>query len=657
MLGPLVGLCALLAGSPAASPGPQYHIEVRVEPESRELRGLSRVRFTNRTEHPAEDLCLHLYQNAFRDRRSTFWRGLEREGVAPAWSEATKGFIELEALSAGAVDLRPTARFIAPDDGNLDDRTVLLVPLPTPLGPGEVIELSLGFTTRLPRPVARSGATRDFVMASQWFPKLGVLEPEPGAARARMRCHQYHALGEFRAEFGRYEVVIDAPRSFAVGATGVRLSEAAGEGERVRYRYEQDGVHDFAFALDRWAQPIERRFVGREQIAPERLRSAATYLGVPEETLLPGEVRVRLVIRPERGFAAERYFQAAFHALREYGLRFGPYPYPTLTLVDPPPDARETGGMEYPTLITGGARLLAPASMPVPETVTLHEIGHQYFYGLLASDEVNEAWLDEGLTSYATLRTYEAAYGETLRYAPSVLGVPLTPWFAHPLRFRDVERARFLASPSMDPSLQASWRFRDLSSYRSGVYARPVLFFLRLERLLGLQGLDRALYRYVQRHRLGAPTTQDLLAALAEAHGGPLQAWATEPLYRPGALDLRIARFRSRPETADPEGRFHTEVVVERRGELTRPTELVLSLEGGEQLRFPISGAERWWRFEHLGARARRAELFGAENDPLNQSEIDRGWRIEPEARPGVVFAGHAAALLAALIDLLGVLL
>lgn len=656
MQGAHVALWLGLVAPHASLPGPQYEMEVSVEPERRELRGEATLRFWNRTERPLASVCLQLYQNAFRDRESSFWRELEREGGAPALPEEARGFIELEALSAQGADLRSGARFVAPDDANGADRTVLEVPLAAPLAPGEAQEFSLRFTTRLPKPVARSGATSDFMMASQWFPKLGLVEVPPGSDFAVGRCHQYHAIGEFRAEFGRFRVTIDAPKGFAVAATGPRVA-AAEEGARARYVHEQDRVHDFAFAVDRWARPVERRFVAREQLEASRVRAAAARLGVSEDALWPGDVAVILFMRPERGFATERYFQAAFHALRELALRFGPYPYPTLTVVDPPPGARETGGMEYPTLVTGGARFLVPASMPVPETVTLHEIAHQYFYGLLASDEVEEAWLDEGLTSYATLRTYEAAYGPTLRYAPSFLGLPLAPWFAHPLGFRDVERARFLASPNVDPSVRASWRFRDLASYRAGVYARPVLFFLRLEALIGVEALDRALFRYVERHRFGAPTTADLLRALDEGKGGPLPEWVTEPLLRDGGLELGLARFSSRPVALGASEAFRTEVMVERRGELMRPAELHLTLESGEVQRFPLEGRPRWWRFEHTGARATKAELFGAQNDPLNQSELDRAWRLERQARPGVVFGGHAAFLLGLLVDLLGALL
>lgn len=658
MLGPLGISWVMLAFAQAPPPIVDYDLEVRVEPTERRLHGAGTIRWTNRTQSPADRLCFHLYLNAFAGPGSTFMKGLERAGDAPDLGPGDLGFIEMESLRRrdGDLDLLPGARPIAPDDGNPEDQTVLEVPLDRRVEPGETIELSLSFVSQLPKPVARAGAVGGFMMAAQWFPKLGVFEARPGAEVGGWRCHQYHALGEFHADFGRYRVGIEVPAGHEVAASG-RRTETSRAGARVRHVHEQDRIHDFAFAVDPWAERIERRFALEAQVDASRRHAAAARLGVAEGELRQGDVTVILMIRPERAFAVERYFRAAFHALTELSLRFGPYPYPTLTIVDPPRGAQKTAGMEYPTLVTAGARFGVPADMPVPESVTLHEIAHQWFYGMLGSDEVNEAWLDEGLTSYATLRAYEAAYGETLRYAPSLLGMPLTPWFVHPLRFRDVERARFLAAPDVDPSLQPSFMFRDLLSYRTGVYARPVLFLLRLESLLGAERLDRALFRYVKRHRFGSPTSADLLKALEEEHGASLPGWVTEPLFRAGALDLRITELQSRPSPAASEVRFRTSVVVERRGELMRPVELRVTLEDGSVLEHPIEGPQRWWRFEHLGSRAKKAELFGPSNDPLNGSEIGRGRRLEPSARPGLVFAGHAAYVLGLALDLLGALL
>src|SRR5207244_7465594 len=94
------------------------------------------------------------------------------------------------------------------------------------------------------------------------------------------------------------------------------------------------------------------------------------------------------------------------------GAGFGRYPYEVLTLVHPPPRATEAGGMEYPTLITTGGRWYGPPGLYEVESVTIHELGHEWFYGLVATDEVEWPFLDEGLNTFAEEMALEAYFGK-----------------------------------------------------------------------------------------------------------------------------------------------------------------------------------------------------------------------------------------------------
>src|SRR6185436_10364969 len=89
--------------------------------------------------------------------------------------------------------------------------------------------------------------------------------------------------------------------------------------------------------------------------------------------------------------------------LQHYGEWFGPYPYPNLTVVDPAFQS-QSDGMEYPMLLTGRSRWLASSDVQMPEMTTAHEIGHQWWYGMVASNETEHAWMDEGINTYTTAR-------------------------------------------------------------------------------------------------------------------------------------------------------------------------------------------------------------------------------------------------------------
>ena len=118
-----------------------------------------------------------------------------------------------------------------------------------------------------------------------------------------------------------------------------------------------------------------------------------------EHPTLP-DVEMRLLLQPEHAGQAGRHFEATRAALTHYGEWYGPYPYEHLTIVDPAWRSG-AGGMEYPTLFTAGTRWLAPADVTDPESVTVHEAGHQFWYGIVGSNEFEHAWLDEGLNMFS----------------------------------------------------------------------------------------------------------------------------------------------------------------------------------------------------------------------------------------------------------------
>ena len=128
---------------------------------------------------------------------------------------------------------------------------------------------------------------------------------------------------------------------------------------------------------------------------------------------------MRLLLQPEHRGQEDRHFAATAAALKYYGEWFGAYPYPQITIVDPAWQSG-SGGMEYPTLFTAGTRWLAPRGSNTPEGVTVHEAGHQFWYGIVASNEVTSAWMDEGLNTFSEARVLDEAFSAELP-RPAVL--------------------------------------------------------------------------------------------------------------------------------------------------------------------------------------------------------------------------------------------
>lgn len=616
---------ALAAASPAAPLTPataSYEISCRLDAPKKTVEGTELLTWTNRTSRPAATLQFHLYLNGFRNNRSTFMReaGDKHRSVpvTDSW-----GSIEVTRMTFGdGTDLLPALTWISPDDGNPDDRTVAEVTLPRPVAPGETARVSLDFRSRLPRVSERTGWKGDYFLVAQWFPKIGVLE-ESG-----WNCHQFHANAEFFADFGDYDVSIDVPAQYKgkVGATGRRVEERPASGDRILYRFRQESVHDFAWTAD-------PGFV----VLHDFFREAGLH-----------DVELHLFVQPEHASQAARHFRAVKTALSLMGRILGPYPYETLTMVDPAWGARGSGGMEYPTFITCGTHLVAPANVHDPEDVTIHEFGHQYFYGLLASNEFEEPFLDEGFDAYMTSRVLKTAYGPN-HPTLDLFGyrLPLGIEKHYPV---DANRSSFREA-THDVHAQRAWAFRDTRTYAAGTYSHTALALSTLESLIGSNVMDRALRLYFERWRFRHPRMRDFVAAVNEVTGRDWTWFFARTFYGSGDVDYAVERAVSKAATplrglVEKDGRlvetpatargrgWDSEALVTRRGETALPVEIVLRFEGGRTYRSTWDGEARWKRFRISGG----PKLVEAVVDPdekiaLDSDRTNNGRRVVPDRR------------------------
>ncbi len=420
-------------GTGPAAPGLRYEIWVDLDAGGKMLQGKEELVWTNPTEEPVPDMLLHLYWNAFKNEDSAFLREAAAEstfsrGAAP--DDGEWGWIDITDIRlADGSDLKPGLSFVTPDGpDHPGDQTVARVLFPAPVQPGESVRIRLEFKSKVPRTVARSGYYKNSFFIAQWFPKPGVYEAGKG-----WNAHAYHQNSEFFADFADFVVHITVPRDFVVGSSGKQVDERADETTGTKtLTFAQSMVHDFAWMADPRYLRIERDFIGDREVSPQEYRETAELLGLPiEEVRLPN-VKMILLIAPEHKKQIERHFRALRAAIKYYGLWYGPYPYETVTMVDPP-FRTGSGGMEYPTLFTAGTSVLPSRNQLSPEGVIIHEFGHGYWYGLVATNEFESAWLDEGFNTYSTGRVAAMAYG------PGAL----------PFRFKGFPVDWFLAVPKV----------------------------------------------------------------------------------------------------------------------------------------------------------------------------------------------------------------
>ncbi len=588
-----------------------YRMDVRLDSASKTIRGKQTITWRNRTAHPAHNLYLHLYLNAFRDRHSSFVR---ETGYRPLWQVDGEipqdywGYVEIERMTLGEEGTERTEaivgrEFVQPDDSNSADRTVMRVDLSRPVPPGGELELLVEFTSKLPRGVARTGWVEDYYFAAQWYPKLGVFRD------GKWNCHQYHSNTEYFADFGRYDVRLTVPADLTVGGTGSFERLDNGDGTAT-YRFQQDRVHDFAWVAG-------SRFLVREE--------TFHHPGLPS-------VALRLLLQPENRHLDNRYLEAVKHTLRLMGEWFGPYPYPTLTIVDPA-FGSDTGGMEYPTFITGGVGAFAPPASLNPESVTAHEVGHQWWYAVVGSNEFEEAWLDEGINSWAESRVLRESYPPR-RYTRDFFGGFPVVFPSVEIPFETFSLADVRRGGSLEEMARPSWKLFSSRAYQVNSYAKPELAFWTLERLLGWETMQEIFSLYYQRFAFRHATTEDFIAVAEEVARRDL-SWFFEPVfYGSEPVDYAVISAKSVeiPEGSESEDgfdetrKFLSQVIVERLGGAALPVEVLLVFEDGEEIRRAWNGADGQRRFQFEGEHRLRYAVVDPERkilldvDPTNNS-------------------------------------
>lgn len=516
----------------------EYHIAVKLDADENTLHAKMNLTWRNPGKQPVQELYFHLYPNAFRSMDTTFNR--ESGGKLREDKMTDDSFGGMDILSIrhnDGEDLLHTMRYVQPDDGNEADHTLMRVKLPEPIAPSETVTLNIEYVVKLPYVYARMGYADQFVMAGQWFPKLAVYEPKGrrGSKQEGWNLHQYHGNSEFYADFGIFNVKIDVPSSYIVAATGFPVKQLQDDGERRQYHYYAEDVHDFAWAA-----------------SPNFIYAEEAY----STKHIPG-VKIKLYLDPEHAHLEQRYFTAVKRALSSFSEWYGEYPYSTLSVVVPPAGAGGAAGMEYPTLITAwDAKTREPGSEL--ERVIAHEIGHQFWYGMVATNEFEEAWLDEGFTTYIEDKVMESEYGIT-RSLPI-----LSSYITHPA-----------------PLKLNSWEYENHQVYAENVYTRASLVLHDIEQSIGTKKMQRVLRTYFNRWKFKHPGTHDFQKVLQEVTGRRWDSYFKQFVYGDMMIDYEVSSVNSFETVVNGTTVYETRVRLHRLGGVHRPVEIAVKLADG----------------------------------------------------------------------------
>lgn len=513
-----------------------YTIRATLNDTAHTLQAHVRIEYTNHSPHPLTEIWMHLWPNAYQNRRTAFCRQRLHQRKTDFYfaPDSMLGYISQLNFQ---INQQPIAWKYHPQHPD-----IALLTLPEPLPPGGRMVIETPYFLKIPHTFSRLGHEGQSYQISQWYPKPAVYDAKG------WHPMPYLEVGEFYSEFGSFDVELTLPANYVVGATGVlqtpeeqafleqKITEteaflaqllppadkparkspnATGafppsSPEMKTIRFKAEKVHDFAWFAD-------KRYRVLREVA----------------TLPSGRQVVCWAMFTDA--QAHWWKRAAFFIRRTlsfYSENIGEYPWPQATAVEGALNAG--GGMEYP-MITVIAEVSSEKTL---DQVIAHEVGHNWFYGILATNERDCGWMDEGVNTYYESRYMKTYYGQEDSALPSV-GRWLLPESDISLdNLAILTLARVGADIPPHSPIEA---FSELN-YFAQVYGKPSLFLRWVEQAAGRPLLDRAMQHYYKEWQFRHPYPDDLRAAWKAV--GLEADWFFEAMNTRSAFDMALRKVR-----------------------------------------------------------------------------------------------------------------
>ncbi len=505
-----------------------YQIEVRLDDQAHVLRGKEQIRYTNNSPNALDTIFLHLWPNAYRDQRSAFAKQKREDGSLK--------YNDSDPQDHGAIDsldfkVDGVAASISEWQGNPD---IAVLILPKTLPAGGSVTISTPFRVKIPISFSRLGHVDQQYQICQWYPKPAVYD------RKGWHPIPYLDQGEFFSEFGTFDVTINVPKNYVVGATGDLAAddpEVAWLNQREQLSREllEKPLPEAIFPAEFPADQYKSLHFHQERVHDFAWFCDKNYYVLADTVDLPTSKRpvrcVAMFTNLDRNLwrrGPEYVAKAVYH----YSLWNGDYPYNHATAVD---GALSAGaGMEYPNITVLGAG----GSASNLEMVTMHEVGHNWYYGILGSNERAYPWMDEGLNTFFEARYWKELCNDKLEMIPVPIQERLGLDFTH--TFMAQEGYRLSASQNSDQPVET--HAADFTGMNYGVvaYMKTGLSFNYLEDYLGREMIDRCFHAYYEKWKFKHPYPEDVQDIFEKVSGEDL-SWFFEAYIRgKHKLDFKI---------------------------------------------------------------------------------------------------------------------
>jgi hypothetical protein len=512
-----------------------YDIKVSLDDTKDEINAYETIVYKNNSPDELSFIYMHLWPNGYKDNETPLGKQLKEDG--------SLFFYYAKDVDRGYIDQL---------DFKVDNQTVKLEYLPgfpdigkitlnQPLKPGGQITISTPFHVKLPSgKISRLGHIGQQYQITQWYPKPAVYDKDG------WEQIPYLNQGEFYSEFGTYDVYITLPKNYVLGSTGDLVDNPAEQKfidstweatkkitsynakdnafpasspEMKTVHYHQEHVHDFAWFCD-------KRY----------------HILKGEVTLPHTGKKVTTCVMYTNQFARlwKDGVQYVNDALFYYSKWNGDYTYDVCTAVDGALSAG--GGMEYPNITVIGS---ASNAMMLDIVIT-HEVGHNWFYGMLGSNERKHGWMDEGINSANELRYVETKYPNNALLGGTSGPNGLSHVFdldRYKHRAQYYQLYAYAARTKTDQPMETHAAAFTEINYASIMYYKSAVVFDYLRGYLGDSLYDRCFQDYFDKWHWHHPMPEDIRASFEKTTGKDLSWLFVDLIQTDKQLDYKMKGF------------------------------------------------------------------------------------------------------------------
>ena len=474
------------------------------------ISGDIKMHYQNNSPDTLRYIWIHLWPNAYKNDKTAFSDQLLQNGRTDFYfsNDDQKGYINR--LNFKVNDI------IARTEDHPQHQDIVKLILPAALLPHQIIKIETPFHVKLPQNFSRGGHINQSYQLTQWYPKPAVYDSKGWHAIP------YLDQGEFYSEFGDYTVQITLPEKYVVASTGILKNSTKSESLKTLL-YQQNNIHDFAWFADKDFEVLHDTL----QLASKTIDVYAYYNQANKKYWTNSIGYIKAAIKTKSALLGE-------------------YPYPVVSVVEKAGKG-DGGGMEYPT-ITLISKTMDEKTL---DLLIHHEVGHNWFYGILASNERAHPWMDEGMNSYYDRRYLQQQYGnEVLDFFEGKSS------FYQKRKPADIEQTllQTITANKKDQPIETQSEKFSFINYSLIAYTKTAQWMKLMEAELGKNLFDSVMQAYYNQWKFKHPYPADFKQTAETVSGKNLDA-LFNLLNAKGSLqpalkkDIRLVSFFSLKET------------------------------------------------------------------------------------------------------------